>query len=763
MNLTIYTARCTGNKANCVYPERREISTAEELAVAAKLDHVCAEYRNNYRSRDNFIRSDTVVMDCDNDHTEDPTGWITPHALDELLPDTSFVWVPSRHDMLQKDTYSPRPRGHVYFPVQPIADEAEYSNLKIAIQAAFPFFDDNALDSARFIYGAEGGEVYWHEGWITIRDVIGEEVTPPSRDIPGDGSGRPATRRVTAAGTRNKTMSHFAGRVLKRYGLTDRALQIYHEHAQKCDPPLEDDELETIWNSAVKFYTTKVMTRPDYVPPEQYEVDFAGSLKPADYSDIGQARVLTGEYGEELIYTSATDYLRYDGTVWREDKQLAVAAAIEFLDLQLADASDLVEVTREKLVSLGVDEGTVRSGGKALEKEISGDDMLMAYFAHMGALKYFAFVMKRRDMKYIASALNVSKALLNRDINDMDPEPNLLNTPCGTFDLARGMEGIREHAATDLITKITECSPGTDGEQIWQDCLNRIFCGNQELIQYVQRVVGMAAIGKVYQEHLIIAYGDGANGKSTFWNTIARVLGSYSGKISAEVLTVGNRRNAKPEMAELKGKRLIIASEMEEGMRLNTAMVKQLCSTDAIQAEKKYEKPFHFIPTHTLVLYTNHLPRVGANDDGIWRRLIVIPFEAKITGKSDIKNYGEYLFDNAGPAILRWIIEGAKDAIATDFKWPLPSQVENAVNEYREQNDWFAQFVEDCCEVGEDYRESGGRVYDEYRNYCARSGEYTRNSADFYVALEKAGFKRKRTASSRMIVGLRLKSDFLEQ
>ena len=758
MKLTIYTARCRGNKANCVYPDRREVSTAEELAAVAKLDHVCAEFKNNYRSRENFICSDTVVMDCDNDHTEDPEKWVTPQTLAELLPDTSFAWVPSRHDMKQKDTYSPRPRGHVYFPVQPYRDEEQYSHLKASIQAAMPFFDDNALDSARFIYGADAGDVYWHDGWITICDVIGEEVTPSASENPPR-----ANSGVIVAGTRNNTMSHFAGRVLKRFGLTDRALQIYHEHAQKCDPPLEDDELETIWNSAVKFYTTKVMTRPDYVPPEQYEADFAGSLKPADYSDIGQARVLTSEYGEELIYTSATDYLRYDGTVWREDKQLAVAAAIEFLDLQLADASDLVEVTREKLVSLGVDESTVRSGGKALEKEISGDDMLMAYFAHMGALKYFAFVMKRRDMKYIASALNVSKALLNRDINDMDPEPNLLNTPDGTFDLALGMDGVREHAATDLITKITECSPGAQGEQVWQDCLNLVFCGNQELIRYVQRVVGMAAIGKVYHEHLIIAYGDGANGKSTFWNTIARVLGSYSGKISAEVLTVGNRRNAKPEMAELKGKRLIIASEMEEGMRLNTAMVKQLCSTDAIQAEKKYEKPFHFIPTHTLVLYTNHLPRVGANDDGIWRRLIVIPFEANITGKSDIKNYGEYLFEHAGPAIMRWIIEGAKDAIAMDFKWPLPTQVQHAVDEYREQNDWFAQFVEDCCEVGADYRESGGQVYDAYRNYCARSGEYTRNSADFYVALEKAGFQRKRTASARMIVGLRLKSDFMEE
>ena len=203
----------------------------------------------------------------------------------------------------------------------------------------------------------------------------------------------------------------------------------------------------------------------------------------------------------------------------------------------------------------------------------------------------------------------------------------------------------------------------------------------------------MAAIGKVYQEHMIIAYGGGANGKSTFWNTIFRVLGNYAGKLSAEALTMNCKRNVKPEMAELKGKRLIISSEMEEGMRLNTAVVKQLCSTDEIQAEKKYKDPFSFVPSHTLVLYTNHLPKVGANDDGIWRRLVVIPFNAKITGKSDIKNYADYLFEHAGPAIMSWIIEGAKRAIDKNFHTTLPDVVEAAIQAYREDNDWLGNAV----------------------------------------------------------------------
>lgn len=158
--------------------------------------------------------------------------------------------------------------------------------------------------------------------------------------------------------------------------------------------------------------------------------------------------------------------------------------------------------------------------------------------------------------------------------------------------------------------------PTTAGADIWQDALNTFFLGDRELIDYVQEIVGLAAIGKVYIEALIIAYGEGRNGKSTFWNTISRVLSTYSGNMSADTLTVDCKRNVKPELAEAKGKRLIIAAELEEGMRLNTSNVKQLCSTDEIYAEKKYKDPFSYVPSHTLVLYTNHLPKVGAMDAG---------------------------------------------------------------------------------------------------------------------------------------------------
>ena len=283
--------------------------------------------------------------------------------------------------------------------------------------------------------------------------------------------------------------------------------------------------------------------------------------------------------------------------------------------------------------------------------------------------------------------------------------------------LEKGIDGIMEHRSEDYITKQTIVDPDDVRHELWEDALSTFFVGDNDLMEYVQRIVGLSAIGKVYIEALVIAYGEGRNGKSTFWNVLAKVLGSYSGTMSAETLTIGCRRNVRPELAEAKGKRLLIAAELEEGMRLSTGNVKQLCSTDEISAEKKYKDPFSYIPSHTLILYTNHLPKVGAMDQGTWRRLIVIPFDAKIEGKSDIKNYADYLFDNAGGAILSWIIEGARKVIADNYRLKPPARVSDAIRHYRDSNNWLEHFMDECCEIDKTYEAKSGEVYEEYRAF----------------------------------------------
>lgn len=130
MKLIIYTSDVTGRQNNCIYPHRNEVTTGDELQAAVEKDHVCAEYENNYRGIDNFLSSNCAVMDCDNDHSDDPAEWITPDSLASEYEDIKYVITFSRHHMKQKEDKGPRPRFHVYFEIEPTADAEKYTRLK---------------------------------------------------------------------------------------------------------------------------------------------------------------------------------------------------------------------------------------------------------------------------------------------------------------------------------------------------------------------------------------------------------------------------------------------------------------------------------------------------------------------------------------------------------------------------------------------------------------------------------------------------------
>lgn len=579
---------------------------------------------------------------------------------------------------------------------------------------------------------------------IQLNEFMAQQSTPP-----------PPVADQIPEGQRNTTMSQIAGRLIKRYGSTDDARSLFEERAKACDPPLSKTELSSIWQSAVRF-GQKITAQEDYIPPEEY--NDPTPRKPEDYSDVGQAYAFAKHCRSYVRYSPATDYIVYDGTCWQEAKPRSQAAMQQFTDAQLAEAEKHIERTEKWMESNGAKSVLDEYGNNA--SRILSKDQKAAILTHGGALSYRKFVLQRRDSKYQAAALKEARPMLEIDQRDLDADPFLLNTPDFTVDLRKGMDGRRPHMAEDFITKCTSVVPGCEGDEIWQSALQIFFCGDAELQSYVQQIAGLAVIGHVYIEALIIAHGDGRNGKSTFWNVLSRVLGSYSGNISADALTVGCKRNVKPELAETKGKRLLIAAELEEGMRLNTSLIKQFCSTDEIYAEKKYKDPFAFTPSHTLVLYTNHMPKVGANDPGTWRRLIVVPFNARIEGSGDIKNYADYLYDNAGPAILAWMIEGAKQVIEAEFHITQPECVRAATALYRENSDWLEQFLSECCEIGDAFNEKSGDLYSEYRSFCMRTGEYARSTTDFYAAIDLAGYERKHTKKGRMVYGLRLKPEF---
>ena len=718
MQMTIYDAVTVGSRSNCVYPNPVTVTDADTMRQAAAFDHVCAAYKQNYRSVDNFLKADCLPMDCDNDHSDDPDDWLTPFDVAMDFPGVGMIFVYSRSHMKQKGKRGPRPRFHVYFICTETTNSEIYSSWKDRLIADYPYFDDGAKDSARFLFGVKNAVVEVYDGEITIDEFLADSFAEWD-----------AAQGQIPEGSRNKTMSHYAGRIIKRLGNTEEAHKQFLKEAEKCSPPLDDAELAGIWASAVKF-GAKVAAQEGYIPPEQYNQDFL--LMPEDFSDVGQAIVLSREYMDRLRFSPATDYIVFNGSFWEESQPNAQGIAQELTARQLEEAETEIQRCMKEMSENGAWAMLAAMGAKKAMAAFS-EAQRRSFEKYERAETYRKYAIKRRDTKYISAALKEARPMIQIEQRVLDADEFLLNLPSGTCDLRTG--AVREHNAQDYITKQTAVDPSGDGMDVWEDALQTFFQGDTDLIRYVQEIVGLAAIGKVYIEALVIAYGEGRNGKSTFWNTIARVLGTYSGNMSADTLTVGCKRNVKPELAEAKGKRMIIAAELEEGMRLNTSNVKQLCSTDEIYAEKKYKAPFSYVPTHTLVLYTNHLPRVGAIDQGTWRRLIVIPFNAKIEGKADIKNYSDFLFKTAGGAVLSWIIEGAKRVIASDYKIVQPRVVQDAIQKYKENNDWLAHFLDDCCEVGDDFEAKSGEFYNAYRSYCLQMGEYTRSTTDFYSAL----------------------------
>lgn len=472
------------------------------------------------------------------------------------------------------------------------------------------------------------------------------------------------------------------------------------------------------------------------------------TYQPKDYTDVGQATVFSAVYGHMIKYTPATLFLVYDGAVWNESEIKAQGLSQDLTERQLAEARKYVVAAQHEL-------------NEAVESD--DKERIQAAKEKLSQAENFrAFVLKERKSDRIRACLTESRPKVEVDLKMLDHDGYLLNTPGGTVDLRTGE--MLPHNPTDYCTKITTVTPNTENAEMFAEFIDRVTVGDTDLARYLQEVAGMCAIGHVLRENLIIAYGQGGNGKSTLFNLLHHVMGDYAGLLSAETLTANCRKNKSPEFAEMRGKRIIIAAELEEGMRLDGSTVKKLCSTDDIKAEKKYKAPFDFTPSHTVILYTNHLPRVGTIDKGTWDRLIVVPFNANFRGmKGEILNYTDHLFRQCGGAVLTWIIEGAKRFIANKYKIELPQCVIDALAEYRAANDWLQSFLNDCCDVGKAHKEKSGALYSRYREYCDETGEYTRSASDFKAAMIAAGFKYHGSNKGIIVYGLQMKEPELAE
>lgn len=470
----------------------------------------------------------------------------------------------------------------------------------------------------------------------------------------------------------------------------------------------------------------------------------SSSIRPNDFSDAGNAEVFTREQRGNLIFVDALGWLHWTGKVWERGDHHAQSLAMSFTGRMLDEAKGSLSDALRNLSELKI---------RAATEDAIKEDLSDAKTSVQAASKFLSHAKQSRNAHRIKAMLALSKSLLVVDADKLDSNPADLNTPSGIVDLNTGK--FRPHDKNAYCTHITAVSPGTAGAELWINFLETITSGDTSLIGFLQLVAGMALHGKVYHEGMLLAYGGGRNGKSTYVNALLSVLGDYAGTLAVEVLTT-DRQNRGAALATLRGKRLVVAGELEEGKRLSVSTLKQICSTDRITVEEKYRAPESIIPSHTIILFTNHLPRVGSMDAGTWRRLQVVPFNTVIPEAGAVANFADKLAHEAGPAILAWAIEGAMNFARNGYKLDIPAAVEEVTDEYRQRENWLDNFVGDCCVREPDARAGAAELYSTYKEWATANGDYTRRLNDFNAAMESAGYGKITPKGRKYWVGVRL-------
>lgn len=355
--------------------------------------------------------------------------------------------------------------------------------------------------------------------------------------------------------------------------------------------------------------------------------------------------------------------------------------------------------------------------------------------------RYAKHAERCRSAKATTQIAKLAEAELAVDAGALNDAPHLLNTPAGVYDLRQGVA--YPHSPAYRCTQSTAVSPSwtSPGDPLWREFLATITEGDAELARYLQVVAGMALVGRVYHEGILIFFGRGSNGKSTFLEALSRVLGSYAITVNADILTLGPRLNIGANAATLEGRRLAVTGELERNARLSSAAVKRLTSTDTIVAEEKYKAPRSFVPSHTLIMATNYLPEIDHNDAALHRRLSVVPFNATIPEESAVPNFTSLLIDRAGDAILAWAIIGAQMYLAHGSKLPPCAAVAEATSSYIRGADWLGMFLGDHCVHNPGAKVSGGELYDLYVLWSNAYGYRVRSQREFCQAMEAAGFR----------------------
>ena len=384
-------------------------------------------------------------------------------------------------------------------------------------------------------------------------------------------------------------------------------------------------------------------------PPEVTDTD--DKFTDARLAETLTAEVLDGCY----VWAKGLDWMRFNGLVWRECTEVSAMEAVRTWAL------DHFRAEADKL----------KLDDKAAAASVEGWKTMLG---------------KNRA----GTVLKWSQGLVERTAEDLDQDADHLNTPSGYLDLEKGIT--RVVGADEYPTRITGARFDPDAVSVvWETFLGQIL-PDEAVRAFVQRLFGYSLLGEVREHVMPIFTGEGANGKSTLRDAVLHAMGNYALEVDPELLMQSHNPRHLTFLMELMGRRLVFCSETEKGRAFGESMMKRLVDGSPIQANRMRQDPITFLPSHTLIMMTNFLPKVSGDDPAVWRRILVVPFDVVIPpAERDVRLSGKLREPDVSAAVLAWMYRGLQDYMEQGLNPPAIVQGRTAA--YRAESDVTGRFI----------------------------------------------------------------------
>src|SRR5215207_10016857 len=435
------------------------------------------------------------------------------------------------------------------------------------------------------------------------------------------------------------------------------------------------------------------------------------------------------------------DFLGWERADMREQRR-------RYMRTDLGNAERFVDAHRDRVLWCPARKSFLFWDGKRYAWDERGEVVKLAHLTSRSIFHEAAYTEDEDEQKKIAGFAAVSqnttriramlteaKPYLAVGMEELDRNPWLVNCQNGTLDLRTGK--LKDHDPADRITKIVpvEYHPEASCPRFLRFLKETLV--DDAVIKFVKRYSGYTLTGITRERLLAILHGFGKNGKTTLVELLQDVMGDYATNTDTETLLMKRYQGVSNDVAALKGARFVSAAEVEQGRRLAESKVKQLTGRDTVTARYLFGEPFNFRPEFKLWLSTNNKPVIQGTDDAIWDRIRLIPFTQRFDGgRQDPKLPEKLRCELAG--VLAWMVEGCLEW--QEHGLGEPKAVRDATDQYRNEMDTLAAFLDEECVIAASCKVLAERLYQTYAMWCDDAGEKPETQKVFGMRLRERGF-----------------------